>query len=90
MTRVFALSDIHLDHDLNARWLSALSMQDYRDDILLLAGDVSDRSSVLERCFADLAKRFHTVLYVPGNHDLWVLREPSFATSLDKYRFIRQ
>jgi predicted phosphodiesterase len=90
MTRIFALSDIHLDHDLNAKWLSGLSTQDYQDDILLLAGDVSDRKAVLERCFVDLTRRFRQVFYVPGNHDLWVLRDPSFATSLDKYEAICQ
>ena len=39
--RIFALSDIHVDFDDNAIWVSSLSAQDFREDLLILAGDVS-------------------------------------------------
>jgi len=82
--RVFALSDVHADYDANVRWLDELSMQDYQDDVLILAGDVSDSLGTLERTFRCLTGRFDTVAYVPGNHDLWVRGEGP-ATSLQKF-----
>lgn len=84
--RVFALSDIHVDYDSNARWVENLSTADYRDDVLILAGDVSDRLSALSRCLHQFARRFGQVLFVPGNHDLWVLRDTPGKTSFDKFR----
>jgi len=84
--RVFALSDIHVDYDVNARWVSQLSTHDYRNDVLILAGDVTHRLSLLAHCLRALAARFAHVLFVPGNHDLWVLGEDDAKTSLDKFR----
>jgi predicted phosphodiesterase len=83
--RVFALSDIHVDYNVNARWIAALSANEYRDDLLILAGDVSDSLRLLEWSLATLAARFKQVLYVPGNHDLWVLRDGDKKTSLEKF-----
>jgi Icc-related predicted phosphoesterase len=48
--RVFTVSDIHVDFDANARWIAGLSTQDYRDDFLILAGDVSASLRLLEVC----------------------------------------
>lgn len=82
--RVFALSDIHVDYPDNESWIESLSTHDYRDDILILAGDVSDSLARMQRCFDNLVQRFRKVLYVPGNHDLWVIREKG-GSSLDKF-----
>lgn len=84
--RVFALSDIHVDYDVNARWVQNLSKHDYREDLLILAGDVSNRKPLLASCLSALATRFRQVLFVPGNHDLWVLGEAKEKTSLQKFR----
>jgi predicted phosphodiesterase len=83
--RVFALSDIHVDYDANARWVRDLSSLDYRDDILILAGDVSHKQAELAACLEAFAARFAKVLFVPGNHDLWVLGEAPERTSLQKF-----
>src|SRR3989442_991940 len=32
LMRVFALSDIHVDYDENARWIANLSLTEYQDD----------------------------------------------------------
>ena len=82
--RVFALSDIHIDYDANAQWIAQLSAHDYRDDVLILAGDVSDSLDQLRDCLHSLARRFKQVLYVPGNHDMWVRGQPAL-NSLDKF-----
>lgn len=84
--RVFALSDIHVDFDVNAKWIASLSKLDYQDDVLILAGDITHSLALLEWCLSTLAVRFKRVLFVPGNHELWVLGEERAKTSLQKFR----
>jgi predicted phosphodiesterase len=83
--RVFAVSDIHVDYDVNARWIQNISKLDYQEDILILAGDVTHTLPLLASSLSTLAARFKKVLFVPGNHDLWVLGERG-KTSLQKFR----
>ena len=74
MVRVHAVSDVHTDHASNLAWVEALAGEraSLRDDVLLLAGDVSDDLGTLERTLAPLAGAFGAVAFVPGNHDVWV------------------
>jgi predicted phosphodiesterase len=83
--RIFALSDIHIDYDINAKWIANVSAADYQDDVLILAGDVTDTLRLLEWCLGTLARRFKKVLFVPGNHDLWVIRDSRDRNSLQKF-----
>ena len=86
--RVFAVSDLHVDFDDNARWLVSLSEQDYRSDILILAGDIADSTRLVEWGLSQLVRRFAAVLYVPGNHELWVARGEEAdrgESSLDRF-----
>lgn len=83
--KVFAVSDIHVDYEANAQWIADLSAVDYRDDVLILAGDVSDSEQRLRASLRTLTNKFRQVLYVPGNHDLWVRNQPG-RSSLDKFR----
>jgi predicted phosphodiesterase len=83
--RVFALSDIHIDYDVNTRWIANLSTAEYQHDVLILAGDVTHTLRRLEWCLGTLAKRFKKVLFVPGNHDLWVIPENREKNSLQKF-----
>lgn len=82
--RVFAVSDIHIDYPENKKWVTQLSSLDYVDDILIVAGDVTDELTLLDQCFYELCKKFKSVLFVPGNHELWVSREKSL-TSFEKF-----
>jgi Icc-related predicted phosphoesterase len=84
--RVFGLSDLHVDYDVNRRWIEDLSASDYRNDLLILAGDISDDRRLLEQCLTTLAHCFARVLYVPGNHELWVFRDRLQQTSFDKFK----
>jgi predicted phosphodiesterase len=70
--RVFAISDLHVEHAENDAWVSAISTWDYRNDVLICAGDVAQREQLLGRALERLRSRFQAVVYVPGNHELWV------------------
>src|SRR6266850_2440084 len=54
--RIFALSDIHIDYDVNAKWIANLSCDDYQDDVLILAGDVTDARPLLDWCLSTLVE----------------------------------
>ena len=70
--RVFAISDLHVDHAENDRWVSGISSWDYRNDVLICAGDVAQTEKMLANALDRLRSRFHEVVYVPGNHELWI------------------
>lgn len=86
--RVFAVSDLHLDYAANREWLEQLSRREYQHDALILAGDISDRLTLLADGFKALKDRFSAVLYVPGNHDLWVSRD-GMRDSIEKFEAVR-
>lgn len=87
--RVFALSDIHVDYDKNKAWLFELSNLDFKEDVLLLAGDLTDNLRDIEHCLKQLEKKFRQVLFVPGNHELWVRRDTPL-TSLQKFQRVAE
>ncbi len=87
--RVYALSDIHVDYAENMAWVMSLSRSDYQDDVLLLAGDVTDDVQKLRSVLSHLRECFQQLLFVPGNHDLWVRRDGE-SCSLQKFSLIRQ
>ncbi|XP_002737627.1 uncharacterized protein LOC100378179 [Saccoglossus kowalevskii] len=76
MSRVFAISDIHVDHPANLDWINGWSDQRYRDDVLIVAGDVTDYLPLLESTLSSFKKKFKSVFYVPGNHELWLRKNP--------------
>lgn len=87
--RVFAVSDVHCDYPQNLDWVRDISSRDYRQDVLLLAGDVSDKLALLREVLQLLADRFGQVVFVPGNHELWVQNEES-GCSLEKFHAVQQ
>ena len=84
MARVFALSDLHVDFADNMQQMMSLSDHEYADDVLLVAGDVSDRISRLSQLLGSLKRKFRKVAFVPGNHELW-LRDDDSDNSLEKF-----
>lgn len=85
--RVLTVSDIHVDYRENWNFVSGVSASDHQDDILILAGDVSHDTRLLARTFRLLRHRFLEVLYVPGNHDLWV-HQADASDSLCKFELV--
>ncbi len=87
--RVLAVSDLHVDYPCNLAWVKNLSATDYRDDIIIVAGDVTHKMSLLEETLVALKAKFRDVFFTPGNHDLWVdssspSSSPSASTSFSK------
>lgn len=70
--RIFAVSDLHNDFGANRALLDELPRREYRRDVLLMAGDIADRLTVLGDTLGVLRSRFSEVFYAPGNHELWV------------------
>lgn len=87
--RIFTVSDLHVDYRENALWVSEISRSDFANDLLILAGDISDSMERIGRTIGTMAECFKQVLYVPGNHDLWVLRSKDVADSFEKFRKVR-
>jgi predicted phosphodiesterase len=82
--RVFAISDLHVDYKENQTWVAQLSDRDFCDDVLILAGDVSNHTERMTETLGTLRRKFARVFFLPGNHDLWV-RPDSQSNSLEKF-----
>jgi predicted phosphodiesterase len=81
--RILAISDLHTDFRENMLLVEQLSDVTYQRDILIAAGDISDRLDTLESTLALLRAKFMKIFYVPGNHELWVRKERQ--TSVEKF-----
>jgi len=72
--RLLALSDLHVAHPQNREIVAGLSPDD-DGDWLLLAGDVGELYPDIEWALRTLAGTFATVVWTPGNHELWTRRK---------------
>ncbi|HEX4727983.1 MAG TPA: metallophosphoesterase [Jatrophihabitans sp.] len=68
--RLLAVSDLHMGYADNRRVVDRLR-PNAEGDWLIVAGDVGEKASDIERTLATLRQRFSAVLWVPGNHELW-------------------
>lgn len=82
--KLYAISDLHLDHKANLDAMYALP-DEYRDDWLILAGDISNKVDLLKRCFDVFQYRFAKVFWVPGNHELYSFAKYDQYQGMDKY-----
>lgn len=85
--KVHVVSDVHIDYQENSLWLFNLCHKSYQEDILIIAGDLTDRLTILEQALDNLVTKFRQVLFVPGNHELWVARD-KIACSMEKFNQI--
>lgn len=68
--RLWALSDLHVGFAENRAFVEGLRPGSPAD-WLLVAGDVAERMADIEWALEVLSARFGTVVWVPGNHELW-------------------
>jgi 3',5'-cyclic AMP phosphodiesterase CpdA len=86
VTRLFGLSDLHVGHDRNRETIEALPA--FPGDWILAAGDLGETEDHLRWALSRLCDRFDRVVWVPGNHELWVTNASPLA-GVDKYlRFV--
>ncbi|SCL35323.1 3',5'-cyclic AMP phosphodiesterase CpdA [Micromonospora nigra] len=67
---LLAISDLHVGHSGNREVVEGLRPT-APGDWLLVAGDVGDTVADVEWALGLLARRFDTVVWAPGNHELW-------------------
>ncbi len=67
--KLYAISDLHIDHQINREALKALPA--FPEDWLIIAGDICSSLDHLRFALAHLTQRFAQLLWVPGNHELW-------------------
>ena len=69
---IYAISDLHADNRENRELIERVSTSDYKNDSLIIAGDISNNLKVIADTFALLSARFKQLFFVPGNHEFWV------------------
>jgi predicted phosphodiesterase len=86
--RLIALSDLHVSYLENRELIKELRPQS-SGDWLLLAGDVGELSADIEWALRTLSERFATVVWTPGNHDLWTHRDdPLQLRGVQRYQYL--
>lgn len=70
MAKLWAISDLHVGHRGNEGVVDTVRSES-PDDWLILAGDLCERTDQLDEVLTALAPRFATVIWVPGNHELY-------------------
>jgi 3',5'-cyclic AMP phosphodiesterase CpdA len=65
-----AVSDLHVGYEENREVVQGLRPRS-DDDWLLVAGDVAEQFASIEWALGLLRERFATVVWTPGNHELW-------------------
>jgi 3',5'-cyclic AMP phosphodiesterase CpdA len=68
--RLLALSDLHVGYPENRAIVEGLRPGS-AGDWLIVAGDVGELFADIEWALGLLSERFATVIWVPGNHELW-------------------
>ncbi len=68
--RLLAISDLHVAYPENRELIENLRPET-DGDWLLLAGDVGEILADIEWALRTLSSRFSTVVWAPGNHELW-------------------
>jgi len=86
--RLLAVSDLHVSFKANREIVAALR-PDSPGDWLLVAGDVGEKAEDIEWVLRTLRGRFSTVVWVPGNHELWALSTDPVGLRGDaRYRYL--
>lgn len=88
--KLLAISDLHMGYADNRQVVDRL--QPSTDlDWLIVAGDVGEKVDTIGRTLRELAGRFHTVIWVPGNHELWTHPgDPVTLRGEQRYRHLVQ
>ncbi|GAA2704170.1 metallophosphoesterase family protein [Actinoplanes palleronii] len=84
---LFAISDLHVAYSDNRQLVEDGLYPDSPDDWLIVAGDVGEIFADVEKVLRLLRQRFAQVIWVPGNHELWTVRDdPVRLRGEERYR----
>ncbi|MGI8331413.1 metallophosphoesterase family protein [Actinomadura scrupuli] len=87
---LLAISDLHVGFGENRRLVEGLRPGS-DSDWLLFTGDVAERVADVEWALRTLSHRFETVVWVPGNHELWTPKDdPVQLRGEQRYRHLVQ
>jgi 3',5'-cyclic AMP phosphodiesterase CpdA len=83
---LLAVSDLHVSYAENRRIVDGLRPRS-EDDWLIVAGDVGEIFADIGKTLGQLRDRFATVIWAPGNHELWTMpADPVTARGEQRYR----
>ncbi|MEV1174636.1 metallophosphoesterase [Nonomuraea sp. NPDC049784] len=86
--RLWGISDLHVSHPRNRQVMESLRPQS-DDDWLVVAGDVAELTPDIEWGLTFLKGRFATVVWTPGNHELWTLGgDPVQLRGEERYQYL--
>ncbi|MGB3304536.1 MAG: metallophosphoesterase [Gordonia sp. (in: high G+C Gram-positive bacteria)] len=90
MPTLWAISDLHVSHRGNESILEQIKPTD-PGDWLIVAGDVAERTDDIIDTLRRLKNRFHTVVWVPGNHELYTTaKDPLQIFGVARYDYLVQ
>lgn len=85
---LLGVGDLHVTHPDNRRLVESWRPRS-ETDWLIVCGDVSEVLEDVEWALSLLSERFATVIWVPGNHELWTLPDdPSQLRGEPRYRHL--
>ncbi|WP_132993605.1 metallophosphoesterase family protein [Gordonia zhaorongruii] len=90
MATLWAISDLHVSHRGNEQILDQVRPKQ-AGDWLIVAGDVAERTDDIIDTLRRLAARFTTVIWVPGNHELYTTaKDPLQLHGVARYDYLVQ
>jgi 3',5'-cyclic AMP phosphodiesterase CpdA len=86
--RLRAVSDLHVGHRDNRPVVDGLRPGS-PDDWLIVCGDVAESTDAIVDTLTGLRERFATVIWVPGNHELWTrTKDPVPLRGVPRYEYL--
>ena len=86
---LLAVSDLHVAYPENRAIVADEIHPITEADWLIVAGDVAETIEDIEWVLGTLAQRFHTVIWTPGNHELWTHpKDPVTLRGEERYQHI--
>lgn len=70
--RVYLVSDLHTDHYTNLEIIKSWNVHKIGNEsnILIIAGDISSKLSLIRETFEIVKNKFDSIIYVPGNNEV--------------------
>ncbi|GAA4741048.1 metallophosphoesterase [Gordonia alkaliphila] len=90
MAKLWAVSDLHVAHRGNENIIDQIRPSE-PGDWLIVAGDVAERTDDIIDTLRRLKARFDTVIWVPGNHELYTTaKDPLQIFGVARYDYLVQ